>query len=79
VKVENGELVFQGGRPDAPTGPEYRARIENGKLVGHHSLTVGGGRGRATDRGRTRLARRRRCARGHAMSPVQRGFILAPG
>lgn len=49
VKVDNGELVFQGGRPDAPSGPEYRARIENGKLIGHHSMTVGTGRGRATD------------------------------
>jgi len=49
VKVENGELVFQGGRPDAPSGPEYRARIESGKLVGHHSVQVAGGRGRAGD------------------------------
>ena len=43
VKIENGELVFQGfvssrGQPPAPGGPEYRAKVEGGKLVGHHSL-----------------------------------------
>jgi 3-keto-disaccharide hydrolase len=41
VKVENGELIFQGGRPDQPTGPEYRARFEGGKLIGHHTVTSG--------------------------------------
>jgi Domain of Unknown Function (DUF1080) len=55
VKVENGELVFQGfaggrGTPPGPGGPEYRAKIEGGKLVGHHSLPVNtGGRGRNAD------------------------------
>jgi len=39
VKIENGELVFQGGKPGAPTGPEYRAKIEGGKLIGHHTLS----------------------------------------
>ena len=38
VRVENGELVFQGGQAGKPTGPEYRARIENGRLVGRHTL-----------------------------------------
>ena len=39
VKIENGELVFQGGKPGAPTGPEYRAKFEGGKLVGSHTVT----------------------------------------
>src|SRR5262245_36310818 len=38
VKIENGELVFQGGKPGAPTGPEYRAKFEGGKLIGHHTV-----------------------------------------
>lgn len=42
VKVENGELVFQAGRPDRLTGPEYRAKLEGGKLVGRHSQRTGG-------------------------------------
>ena len=33
VKVENGELIFQTGRADRP-GPEFRARLEGGKLMG---------------------------------------------
>jgi len=44
IRVENGELVFQYGRgeglPDDPVkacGPVYRARLENGKLIGHHT------------------------------------------
>jgi hypothetical protein len=41
VKVESSELIFQGGRPDQPTGPEYRAKLDNGKLVGQHTLTTG--------------------------------------
>jgi 3-keto-disaccharide hydrolase len=56
VKIENGELVFQGfaggrGTPPGPGGPEYRAKVENGKLIGHHSITVNppGGRGRNAD------------------------------
>lgn len=44
VKVENGELVFQMGRPDNLTGPEFRARFENGKLIGRHTVRQGGGR-----------------------------------
>jgi hypothetical protein len=48
VKVENGELIFQAGRPDQLSGPEYRARLEDGKLVGRHSMRSGGrGRGGA--------------------------------
>lgn len=42
VKVEGGELVFQGGRPDRLTGPEFRARLEGGRLVGRHTLRTGG-------------------------------------
>jgi hypothetical protein len=45
VKVENGELVFRTGSVERPSGPEYRAKIENGKLVGRHSMTVRGRRG----------------------------------
>jgi hypothetical protein len=46
VKVENGELVFQGaGRGGAPSGPEYRAKLEGGRLVGFHMLQQGRGRG----------------------------------
>ena len=44
VRVENNELVFQYGRgeggpadPVKACGPIYRARIENGKLIGHHT------------------------------------------
>ena len=44
VKVENGELVFQMGRPDNLTGPEFRAKFENGRLAGRHMLRQGGGR-----------------------------------
>jgi hypothetical protein len=41
VKVENNELVFQtGNRNNEPTGPAYRARIENGRLVGRHTVTT---------------------------------------
>jgi 3-keto-disaccharide hydrolase len=39
VKIDNGELVFQGGQPGKPTGPEYRAKIEGGKLIGHHTVS----------------------------------------
>lgn len=49
VKIENGELSFQtGGKPETPTGPIMRAKIEGGKLVGSHKVTV---RGRATAAG----------------------------
>ena len=45
VKVENNELVFQtGNRNNEPTGTEYRARIESGRLVGRHTTTVRGPR-----------------------------------
>ncbi len=42
VKVENGELMFQAGRPDRLTGPEFRARLEGDRLVGRHMLRTGG-------------------------------------
>lgn len=42
VKVEGGELIFQSGRPDNLTGPEYRARLEGERLVGRHTLRSGG-------------------------------------
>jgi len=45
VKVENGELVFRAGTAERPSGPEYRATLENGKLIGHHTLTQAGRRG----------------------------------
>jgi photosystem II stability/assembly factor-like uncharacterized protein len=44
VKIESGELVVQRGRPDQPIGPEYRARVEGGRLVGYHFERRGGGR-----------------------------------
>jgi hypothetical protein len=44
VAIENGELLFRAGSVDRPSGPEYRAKIENGKLVGRHSLQSGRGR-----------------------------------
>jgi hypothetical protein len=34
VKVENGELFFQGEPPQRGTAPEYRARIQGSKLAG---------------------------------------------
>jgi hypothetical protein len=49
VRVDNGELVFQGGTAERPTGPIYRAKLESGRLVGQHTIAVGGGRGRAND------------------------------
>ena len=48
VRVENGELVFRGGPAAAPTGPEYRARLEGGRLVGRHTLPVTPAAGTAT-------------------------------
>jgi hypothetical protein len=45
VKVENGELVFRGGSAERPSGPEYRAKIENGKLIGKHAMSGRGRRG----------------------------------
>lgn len=48
VRIESGELIFRSGTAERPTGPEYHATIEAGKLVGHHTVTQGGGRGRAT-------------------------------
>ena len=45
VKIDGAELVFQEGSAERPRGPEYRARIEDGKLVGRHAVQIGG-RGR---------------------------------
>lgn len=45
VKIEGDELIFREGTAARP-GQEYRAKIENGKLVGHHSVRQGGGRNR---------------------------------
>jgi hypothetical protein len=39
VTVTNGELTFRGGQAGKPTGPEYRARVEDGRLVGRHTLS----------------------------------------
>ncbi len=48
VKIENNELIFQtGGTPEKPTGPEMHAKIEGGKLLGHHTVTVRGRAGAA--------------------------------
>jgi hypothetical protein len=58
IKVENGELIWQFGPgdflPKPSCGPVYHAKIEGGKLVGHHELpgdpcpsNRGGGAGRA--------------------------------
>ncbi len=38
VRVEHNELVFQSGQTGKPSGPEYRARLENGRLIGRHTL-----------------------------------------
>jgi hypothetical protein len=46
VRIEDGELVFRTGSAERPSGPEYRAKIEDGKLVGRHTVTQGRGRGR---------------------------------
>ena len=43
VRVENNELMFQGGQAGKPAGPEYRARLENGRLVGRHTLPPANG------------------------------------
>src|ERR1700741_4148509 len=44
IKVENGELTWQFGPgdtlPKPACGPVYHARIENGKLIGHHETRV---------------------------------------
>lgn len=44
IRIEGKELVFQYGRgeggpadPVRACGPIYRARVENGKLIGHHT------------------------------------------
>src|SRR6185503_1201299 len=34
VKVENGELFFQGAPPQRGSAPEYRARMKGDKLAG---------------------------------------------
>src|SRR6187549_2494659 len=33
VRVENGELVFQSGTAERPTGPVYRAKLASGQLT----------------------------------------------
>jgi hypothetical protein len=38
VRVEGDELVFRGGQSGKPAGPTYRARLENGRLIGRHTL-----------------------------------------
>jgi len=38
VKVEHGELIFQGGTSGKPTGPEYHAKVDGGRLVGSHTV-----------------------------------------
>ena len=48
ARVENGELLFQRGNDKLqPQGTEYRARIENGRLVGSYTVPAGGRRGGA--------------------------------
>ena len=46
VFLDKDELVFRGGSVERPSGPEYRAKIENGKLAMRYTVTQGGGRGR---------------------------------
>lgn len=38
VKVQGDELLFQGGTPDKPSGPEYHATVANGRLLGWHTV-----------------------------------------
>lgn len=38
VKVEHGELIFRAGTAGKPTGPEYHAKVDGGKLVGSHTV-----------------------------------------
>jgi hypothetical protein len=38
IRIEDHELVFRGGQTGKPVGPTYRARLENGRLVGQHTL-----------------------------------------
>jgi hypothetical protein len=45
VKIENDELVFHMAGRGGQLGQEFRARLENGRLIGRHTLTQGG-RGR---------------------------------
>jgi hypothetical protein len=42
IRVEGGELVFQRGRGGQVTGPVFRARLENGRLVGSHTMAQRG-------------------------------------
>lgn len=38
VKIENGELIFQsGGTTDKPSGPEFHAKVVDGKLIGSYT------------------------------------------
>jgi hypothetical protein len=48
VKIEGDELTFQvSGTAAQPTGPVFHAKVENGKLVGHHTARSGGRPGAA--------------------------------
>jgi hypothetical protein len=38
VRVEHDELTFRGGTPGKPTGPEYHAKVDGGRLVGSHTI-----------------------------------------
>lgn len=45
VKIDGDTLLFQGGTSGTPSGPEYRAKLEDGRLIGSHVITVRGTRG----------------------------------
>lgn len=50
IRIDGGELVFRAGSAERPSGPVFRAKIENGRMVGHHTVTQGNGRrGRGND------------------------------
>ena len=41
MKIENNELIFQaGGTAEKPTGPEFHAKVVDGKLVGSVAIPV---------------------------------------
>jgi hypothetical protein len=42
VRVEGDELVFRGGQAGKPAGPTYRARLQDGRLTGQHTLPAPG-------------------------------------
>jgi len=43
VRVEGDELVFRGGQAGKPAGPTYRARVQDGRLIGQHTLPATSG------------------------------------